>query len=73
LSRFAVHYISGVTIYKILVPTAVEGFGTFANPHLYSLVYNGVYMLPNLVIAMVIAALLFVPMKRYFSGSDLKR
>ena len=70
--RFAVHYFSGVTIYKILAPTEVEGFGVFANPHLYSLVYNGAYMLPNLIIALVIAAVLFVPMKKYFSGNDLR-
>ena len=73
LGRFAVHYVSGVTIYKILVPTEVEGLGIFANPHAYSLVYNGAYMLPNLMIALVMAALLFVPMKKYFSGNDLKR
>ena len=73
MARFAVHYISGVTIYKILVPTEVEGFGVFANPHLYSLVYNGAYMLPNMIIAMVIAAILFVPMKKYFAGSDIRQ
>ena len=73
LGRFAVHYFSGVTIYKILVPTAVEGFGTFANPHIYSLVYNGVYMVPNLVIALVIAGLLFVPMKKHFAGTDIQQ
>ena len=72
LGRFAVHYFSGITIYKILVPTEVEGFGVFNSPHLYSLVYNGVYMIPNMVIAMVIAAILFVPMKKYFSGSDIR-
>ena len=73
LGRFAVHYFSGVTIYKILVPTAVEGFGTFANPHIYSLVYNGVYMVPNLVIALVIAGLLFGPMKKHFAGTDIQQ
>lgn len=72
LGRFAVHYISGVTIYKILVPTEVEGFGVFSNPHLYSLVYNGAYMLPNMIIAVIIAAVLFVPMKKYFSGADIR-
>ena len=71
LGRFAVHYFSGVTLYRIIQPTAVEGFGVFVNPHVYSLVYNGVYMLPNLVIALVIAGALYVPMKRFFSGSDL--
>ena len=73
LSRFIVHYLSGITIYKILVPTEVEGFGVFSNPHIYSLVYNGAYMLPNMIIAMVIAAILFVPMKKHFSGSDIMK
>lgn len=73
LGRFAVHHISGITIYKILVPTEVEGFGVFNNPHIYSLVYNGVYMVPNTIIAIVIAALLFVPLKKYFAGSDLRQ
>ena len=71
LGRFAVHHISGITLYRIVEPTAVEGFGVFSNPHIYSLVYNGVYMLPNTVIALVIAGALFVPMKRFFAGSDI--
>ncbi len=69
-ARFVVHYISGVTIYKILVPTEVMGF-VFTSPYLYSLVYNGVYMLPNILLALVIAALLYVPLKRYILGQDL--
>jgi hypothetical protein len=28
-------------------------------------------MLPNTIIALVIAAALFVPMKRYFAGNDI--
>ncbi len=71
LARFTVHYLSGVTLYRIIVPTEVEGFGVFSDPHVYSLVYNGVYMLPNMLIALVIAAILFVPLKKYFSGSDI--
>jgi len=74
IGRFAVHYFSGITLYRILEPTAVEGLeslGVFSSPHLYSLVYNGVYMLPNTVIALVLAAALFAPMKKYFAGHDL--
>ena len=71
VGRFAVHYFSGVTLYRIIQPTAVEGFGVFANPHMYSLVYNGVYMLPNLVIALVIAGALYVPMRKHFAGKDI--
>ena len=73
-ARFAVHYFSGITIYRIIDPTAIEGLealGTFSNAHLYSLVYNGVYMLPNTIIALAIAAVLYVPMKKYFAGNDI--
>ncbi len=76
LGRYLVHHVSGITLYRILVPTAVEGLeslGTFSNAHVYSLLYNGVYMLPNTVIALVIAALLYAPMKKYFAGNDLRR
>ncbi len=73
LGRFLVHHISGITLYRILVPTEITGFGVFSNPHVYSLVYNGVYMVPNTVIALVIAGILFVPMKKYFAGNDLIR
>lgn len=69
-ARFVVHYISGITIYKILVPTEVLGF-VFSNPYLYSLAYNGSYMLPNTILALAIAALLYVPLKKYYIGQDI--
>ena len=70
-ARFLVHYYSGVTIYRILVPTEIPGIGVFDDPVLYSLVYNGVYMLPNMLLAMAIAGALYVPMKKYFAGNDI--
>ena len=73
LGRFVVHHISGVTIYRIIEPTEVPGFGTFDNANLYSLVYNGSYMIPNMILALVLAALLYKPMKRYFAGDDLRK
>ena len=74
LARFLVHHISGVTLYRIIEPTGIEGLeflGVFSNPHLYSLVYNGVYLVPNTIIALAIAGILYVPMKKYFAGHDL--
>ncbi len=76
LGRFLVHYFSGITLYRILEPTGIEGMeglGVFTSPHLYSIVYNGVYMLPNTLIALAIAAALFVPMGKYFAGKDIVR
>ena len=75
IARFGVHFASGVTLYRILEPTGIEGLeglGAFVNPYVYSLVYNWLYMLPNMVIAMVIAAALYVPMKRFFAGQDIQ-
>ena len=69
--RFVVHYISGVTIYKILEPTELMG-STFSNPSLYSLVYNGSYMLPNTILTLAIVALLYHPLKKYILGQDLQ-
>ncbi|MDD6677875.1 MAG: energy-coupled thiamine transporter ThiT [Firmicutes bacterium] len=74
LGRFVFHYISGVTLWRIVEPTAVsglEGLGTFSSPSLYSIVYNGSYMLPNLIITVVIAAFLYNPMKSFFAGNDI--
>lgn len=57
--RFVSHFISGYVIYKNL-----EQFKIFENiftnrPFLYSLAYNGFYMLPELVITTVAAAIIF--------------
>ena len=68
--RFAVHFFSGVTIYKILVPTEVLGM-TFDDATLYSLVYNASYMVPNTILALAIAAMLYKPMKKYYLGEDI--
>lgn len=65
LARFVIHFISGVTIYMITAPTEIESIGvTFANPIVYSIVYNALYMLPNTVIAIVVMSLLRYPLKK---------
>ena len=68
--RFIVHFISGVTIYKIYEP--VELFNSmWTNPYLYSAAYNGSYMALDMVICLVIFAVLYKPLKKYFMGTDL--
>ncbi len=57
LGRFAVHFVSGITIYKILAPTKL--FGTvFDNPVLYSIAYNGSYVAIDLILCLIIIAIL---------------
>lgn len=69
--RFIIHYISGVTVYKIVAPTEFLN-QTFSSPALYSLAYNGSYMLPNTLIALVLAAVLYKPLKKYILAEDLR-
>lgn len=62
-ARFIIHFISGVTIYMITAPTDIAGM-TIGNPVLYSIVYNALYMLPNTIIAIIVMALLRIPLKK---------
>jgi len=50
VARFLCHFISGVTIWK--------SYDIYNNPFVYSLVYNLIYMLPEMLICLAVAALL---------------
>ncbi|MDN5276707.1 MAG: thiamine transporter [Clostridiales bacterium] len=52
LGRFICHVISGVTVFASYAP---EG----QSPWVYSILYNGSYLLPELIISMVIVVLLY--------------
>lgn len=64
--RFAIHYLAGVTLWAEYAP---EEFPSAAQ---YSLVYNGSYMLPCTVLALVMAGLLHKPLGKYYLGEDLR-
>ena len=59
IGRFVIHFISGVTIYAEYMPETFLGM-TMPSPFIYSILYNGTYMLPNTVIA-VLACALMIP------------
>lgn len=63
LARFGIHYLSGVTVYAEYMPPELLGL-TMTSPAFYSLLYNGSYMLPNTVIAVVCMALLAKPLEK---------
>ena len=71
LGRFVVHFISGITIYRILAPTAVLGT-VFDDPYLYSAVYNGSYIAVDLILCIAIFALAHKPLEKYYLGEDLR-
>ena len=60
LARYAVHFLSGIVIWHS-IGNLWEGFST-DNEVLYSLVYNGAYMLPEMIFTVIGAiALLKIP------------
>ena len=69
--RFLVHYVVGATIWAWYMPGEFLSM-TMTSPWFYSLLYNGVYMLPNMALALVIGALLYRPMGRYLTGADIE-
>ena len=46
---------------------------TMTSPWLYSLLYNGFYMLIDTLLCLVFVALLFRPMHPYLTGADLRK
>lgn len=58
-ARFICHFISGVVIFKQLEQFEIFGKLFTGRPTLYSLCYNGLYMLPELVITVAVAAVIF--------------
>lgn len=67
LLRFVCHFITGVWIWEILWPNELG----WAAP-IWSLAYNGSYMLPEIIISALVCVLSYAPLRRYYDGSDLK-
>ena len=67
IARFVIHFISGVTIYAIATATEIAGLTT-SNAFLYSIVYNGLYMLPTTVIVVIVAFVIMKPIDKYFKN-----
>jgi thiamine transporter len=71
-ARFLVHYVVGATIWAEYMPESFFNM-TMTTPWIYSALYNGAYMLPDLVMIVVIFLLLQkTPLAPFFRGADLK-
>ena len=66
--RFLCHFVTGVWIWNVLWPNE---FGMAAIP--YSAAYNGWYMAAELVLTLVVAMLIYKPLKKFLLGEDLKK
>ena len=70
-ARFLVHYVVGATIWAAYMPDSFFGM-TMTTPWLYSALYNGAYMLPDLVLVLVAGILLLkTPAKKFLLHQDL--
>ena len=69
--RFLVHYVVGATIWAEYMPEVFFSM-TMTTPWIYSALYNGAYMLPDLVLMLLTGGILLTtPLGKYFSGKDL--
>ena len=66
LARLACHYISGVAVWEVLWPNELG----WAAP-IWSISYNASYMIPEIIITGIVAALSFRPLQKYYLGEDL--
>lgn len=70
-ARFLVHYVVGATVWAEYMPETFFGM-TMTTPWFYSLLYNGFYMVIDMVLCLVIFALLAKPMRKYFLAEDIR-
>lgn len=63
-ARFLCHFVSGIIIWEALWPNSL-GWATW----IWSLAYNGSYMLPEMLITAVVAYMLYKPLEEYFSST----
>ena len=62
--RFLCHFVSGIIIWEALWPNSL-GWATW----IWSLAYNGSYMLPEILITLAVAFVLYKPLEEYFQRS----
>ena len=68
--RFLCHLITGVWIWGGWMPETFMNM-TMTSPWLYSFLYNGWYMLAELIVTEIIAMLIYAPLGKYIRGEDL--
>lgn len=72
-ARFLVHYVVGATIWAEYMPETFFGM-TMTTPWFYSLLYNGFYMVIDMILCLVVFFLMAKvgPMQKYLLGEDIR-
>ena len=71
LGRALSLFVTGATLWAEYMPETFLGL-KMTSPWIYSALYQICYMGPNILIALVVFAALYAPLKKYFVGGDLK-
>ena len=66
IARFLVHWIVGATIWGEYMPEEFFGM-TMTSPWFYSVLYNGSYMLLDMILVLVVGAIMLKPLGKYMS------
>lgn len=69
--RFVCHWITGAWIWGAWMPDRFMGMA-MTNPWIYSLLYNGWYMLAETVLSVIVAMAIYKPLEKYLSGAGSK-
>ena len=68
--RFLCHLVTGALIWGEWMPESFMSM-TMTSPWLYSFLYNGWYMLAELVLTEIVVTLVYRPLRRFFHGEDI--
>ena len=71
VARFLVHYVVGATVWASYMPEEFFNM-TMTTPWVYSALYNGAYMLIDMVAILIVGAILWKPLGKYLRGEDIK-
>lgn len=69
--RFMAHFVVGAVVWGKYMPDEFFGM-TMTSEWFYSFLYNISYMLPDIIVCLILFALLYKPLKKYFTGEDIK-
>ena len=70
--QYAVHWLAGGLIFYVWMPAEFLGM-PMVDPWVYSLIYNGLYMVPNILMAVIVVGVLAGPLGKFYRGEDLAR
>ena len=69
--RFVCHLVTGAWIWGVWMPETFMNM-TMTNPWIYSFLYNGWYMLAELVLTEIVAMLIYQPLRKYIHGDYMR-